>query len=147
MPKSSKSFLFPDVNVWLALTHDGHVHHPVAAAWFQSLSEDARLSFCRNTQLSFLRLITTEAIMGKDVLSQVGAWGLYDRWFDDSRVVFLEEPPALEKLFRTYSRQARPAAKDWADSYLLAFAQSADLRLVTFDRSLKARASSALLLR
>ena len=146
MPKSSKSFLFPDVNVWLALTHDGHVHHRVAAAWFASLHEDARITFCRITQLSFLRLLTTEAIMGREVLFQNKAWDVYDRWFDDSRVVFLEEPSTLEKMFRAYSRQSRPASKDWADSYLLAFAQSADLRLVTFDRSLKHRAASTLLL-
>ena len=77
--------------------------------------------------------------MGREVLFQKKAWDVYDRWFDDSRIVFLEEPPTLEKLFRAYSRQTRPASKDWADSYLLAFAQSADLRLVTFDRSLKHR--------
>ena len=28
-----KSSLFLDVNVWLALTHDRHVHHSVAADW------------------------------------------------------------------------------------------------------------------
>jgi len=84
--------------------------------------------------------------MGREVLFQNKAWDVYDRWFDDSRVVFLEEPSTLEKMFRAYSRQSRPASKDWADSYLLAFAQSADLRLVTFDRSLKHRAASTLLL-
>ena len=147
MPKSTKSFLFPDVNVWLALTYDGHLHHAAAYKWFQSLEEAARLCFCRITQLSFLRLITTEAIMGReDVHSQGQAWDVYDRWFDDPRVVFLEEPPTVEKLFRSVSRQPRPAAKDWADSYLLAFAESADLRLVTFDRALKQRSASALLL-
>jgi predicted nucleic acid-binding protein len=25
--------LLPDVNVWLALTFDSHVHHPVAKSW------------------------------------------------------------------------------------------------------------------
>lgn len=42
--------------------------------------------FCRITQLIFLRLITTEAVMGKDeVLSQRQAWNVYDQWFEDSR--------------------------------------------------------------
>ena len=67
MPRYLKSFLFPDVNVWMALSFQGHVHHEIAREWFESLDDpdDARLCFCRITQLSFLRLITAEAVMGK----------------------------------------------------------------------------------
>ena len=149
MPKYLKSFLFPDVNVWVALTLHSHFHHDIARKWFESLDakDDARLCFCRITQLSFLRLITTEAVMGRDeVLSQRQAWEVYDRWFEDSRVLFLDEPGNLEKELRGLSRQTHPAAKDWADSYLLAFAESADLSLVTFDRALKQKSQSVLLL-
>jgi len=55
MPKYLKSFLFPDLNVWLALTFQGHFHHDIARGWFESLDAqvEARLCFCRNTQLSF----------------------------------------------------------------------------------------------
>jgi len=149
MPKSSKSFLFPDVNVWVALSFEGHMHHESARRWFESLGGDdgARLCFCRITQLSLLRLLTTEASMGEDALSQPEAWKVYDHWLEDSRVLLMEEPANLEKAFRSVSRLPRPAAKDWADSYLLAFAQEADLRLVTFDRALKERSSAAVLLR
>ena len=86
--------------------------------------------------------------MGKDdVLSQRQAWSVYDRWFEDSRILFLEEPVNLEPVFRGISSLPRPAAKDWADSYLLAFAEAADLSLVTFDRALKQQNGSVLLLR
>ena len=149
MPKYLKSFLFPDVNVWVALTLHSHFHHDIARTWFESLDaqDDARLCFCRITQLSFLRLITTQAVMGQDeVLSQRRAWEVYDLWFEDSRVFFLDEPGNLEKMLRGISRQTRSAAKDWADSYLLAFAESADLSLVTFDRALKQKNQSVLLL-
>jgi uncharacterized protein len=149
MQKYLKSFLFPDVNVWMALSFQGHVHHDIAREWFESLDDqdDARLCFCRITQLSFLRLIATEAVMGKDeVLSQRQAWDVYDRWFEDSRVFFLEEPPNLEKVFRGASKQSCPAAKDWADSYLLAFAQTADVSIVTFDPAIKQKDGSVLLL-
>ncbi len=57
----------------MALSFQGHVHHNIAREWFELLDDrdDARLCFCRVTQLSFLRLITTEAVMGKDeVLSE-----------------------------------------------------------------------------
>jgi len=58
----------------------------------------------------------------------------------------LEEPANLERAFRGVSRQPRLAAKDWADSYLLAFAEVADLSVVTFDRALKQKDGAVLLL-
>jgi toxin-antitoxin system PIN domain toxin len=133
----------------MALSFQGHFHHDIAREWFESLDDrdDARLCFCRITQLSFLRLITTEAVMGKDeALSQRQAWDVFDRWLEDSRVFFLEEPPNLDKVFRGISKQTRPAAKHWADSYLLAFAEAADLSVVTFDRAIKQKSGSVLLL-
>jgi hypothetical protein len=39
MPPSTTS-LFPDINVWVALTYEGHVHHAAAAAWFAELRND-----------------------------------------------------------------------------------------------------------
>ena len=50
------------------------------------------------------------------------------------------------KMFRGISKQARPAAKDWVHSDLLAFAEVADLSLVAFDRAIKQKDGSALLL-
>ncbi len=147
MPKSSSSFLFPDVNVWLALSYERHVHYPAARTWFEHLEDSARACFCRLTQIGLLRLLTTDAVMGEDeVLSQVGAWRVYDRWLEDDRVFFLEEPPNLEPRFRTFSHQQRAAPKDWSDSYLCAFAETAGLRLVTFDRALSTKSGDLLLL-
>jgi len=148
MPKSSTSFLFPDLNVWLALSYERHVHYSSAHKWFDTLDDDARLCFCRFTQIGLLRLLTTDAIMGQDkVLTQVAAWSVYDRWHDDDRTLFLDEPKSLEANFRSISKQSRPMPKDWADSYLLAFASSAGLRLVSFDRAMKQKNSDVLLLR
>src|SRR5579862_4485034 len=148
MPRSSKSFLFPDVNVWLALTYEGHVHHSSARNWFERIDDEARLCFCRFTQISFLRLLTTHAVMGDDsVLSQSEAWRMYDRWADDGRAVFLEEPPTIESSFRSLSSKSEPAPKDWADSYLAAFASTSGVKLVTFDKSLAARVREPILLR
>lgn len=148
MPKSSKLFLFPDINVWLALSYQRQVQYSKAREWFERLEEDARACFCRLTQIGLLRLLTTEAVMGEDeVLSQAGAWRVYDRWLDDDRVLFLEEPPNLETPFRTLSHRQRPAPKDWSDSYLCAFAEAGGLRLVTFDHALGTKSSDWLLLR
>ena len=147
MPAFTKLFLFPDVNVWVALTYEGHVRHGAARKWFESLPAEARLFFCRVTQLGLLRLLTTEAVMGSDeVMSQAGAWEAYDNWLKDDRVSFLAEPPALEDAFRALSRVRRPAPKDWADSYLAAFALVSNLTIVTFDKALYGKTSGAVLL-
>lgn len=146
MLRSSISFHFPDVNVWIALTYQGHIHHATAARWFANVGDESRLCFCRITQLSLLRLLTTAAVMGSEVLSQAEAWKVYDRWLEDQRVVFLDEPAGLDRTFRAFSRRKQPAPKDWADSYLAAFASVSGLTLVTFDQAFRGKTKDMLLL-
>ena len=146
MPGFTTSFLFPDINVWVALTHAGHVHHDVARDWYGELDPRTRLHFCRFTQLGFLRLLTADAVMGEDVLTQAHAWAVYDRWIEDERVGFLEEPPGIDRLFRSLTRLKTASPKAWADAYLTAFAGAAELTLVTFDRAFRGRAKPLILL-
>ena len=136
--------LFPDINVWVALTYEGHAHHRTAAMWFETLTPDVSLVFCRLTQLGLLRLLTTAAVMGDEVMTQPQAWGAYDRWHHDPRVEFVDEPPGIEARFRSLTRLRQPATKDWADSYLAAFATLGQLTFVTFDRGLRTKATSTL---
>jgi uncharacterized protein len=143
MPKSTSSFLFPDINVWLALSYQRHIHYPSARGWFEQLDDHSRVCFCRFTQLGLLRLLTTSAVMGEDeVLSQTQAWSVYDRWIEDDRVLYVEESSSLERRFRSLTRQERPAPKDWGDSFLYAFAETAGLRLVTFDQGLRQKGAN-----
>lgn len=139
MPEFTRSSLFPDINVWVALTYEGHAHHTIAVDWFSTVDEGASLIFCRFTQLGLLRLLTAGAVMGDEVMSQPEAWTAYDRWQQDERVDFMDEPPGLEQRFRTLTRLRHPATKDWADSYLAAFAATGQLTLVTFDRALRTK--------
>jgi uncharacterized protein len=148
MPKSTTSFLFPDINVWIALTIERHVHHMRATEWFESISGSGRLFFCRFTQLGLLRLLTLEAVMGqKEVMAQAEAWKIYDRWLQDERISFLDEPAEIEAAFRGLTQSSQAAPKDWADSYLAAFAQAAQLTLVTFDQALSSKARQLVLLK
>ena len=147
MIRSSKLFLFPDINVWVALTYERHVHHVIARKWFEALAPTARLFFCRLTQLGLLRLLTAAAVMGPDqVKSQQEAWKAYDRWLEDERVEMLEEPEELEAHFRTLTRSGHASPKDWADSYLAAFAQASRLTIVTFDQAFQGKAKDLHLL-
>jgi uncharacterized protein len=85
--------------------------------------------------------------MGVDqVLTQSQAWGVYDDCLADGRTMLLEEPATIEHRFRSFSNSKHAAPKDWADSYLAAFAVEAGVRLVTFDQALEKRSSNAVLL-
>jgi predicted nucleic acid-binding protein len=111
-----------------------------------NLSPDATFAFCRFTQLGLLRLLTAGAVMSDEVMTQPQAWAAYDRWLKDPRVEFVDEPAEIETRFRALTRLRQPATKDWADSYLAAFATVGQLTLVTFDRGLRSKAKSAILL-
>jgi toxin-antitoxin system PIN domain toxin len=135
--------IFPDVNVWLALATAEHVHAAAARAWWEQETGD--IAFSRFTQLGFLRLMTTAAVMDGKPLTMKEAWRVFDRFFEDDRVVFTAEPADVETRFRKYTAGRRISPKVWADAWLLAFAQTALGTLVTFDRALAARGARCLL--
>jgi toxin-antitoxin system PIN domain toxin len=145
MPPSTTS-LFPDINVWVALTYEGHIHHSNASDWFGTLPADATFVFCRFTQLGLLRLLTAKPVMADEVMTQPQAWAAYDQWLQDPRVGFVDEPAEIEARFRALTRLRQPATKDWADSYLAAVATVGQFTLVTFDRGLRTKVKSAILL-
>jgi hypothetical protein len=84
--------------------------------------------------------------MGSDVRKMPEAWDLWDKVCADDRVAYLAEPEAIEPEFRRQSGVGTSSPKVWADSYLLAFATVAGLKLVTFDRALRSRGSEVLIL-
>jgi len=147
MPKSPNCF-FPDVNVWLALTYGRHKHHAAAWGWYDRLDSDSTLYICRFTQLGLLRLLSTEAVMGRDgVMNQSEAWRAYDRWFeDDDRVEFVEEPADIDGVFRSLTQHWLPSPKGWVDAYLAAFASVCGWPLVTFDQAFRGRLGDLLIL-
>jgi toxin-antitoxin system PIN domain toxin len=146
MPGFTTSYLFPDINVWVALSYGAHVHHDIARDWSTTLPSDARFCFCRFTQLGLLRLLTADAVMGDEVLTQREAWSVYDRWRHDERVTLIDEPPGLERRFRALADSALATPKAWADAYLIAFAETAQVSLVTFDKAFRRRTKAVLLL-
>lgn len=142
MPSSS----FPDVNVWLAVLLENHVHRGAARRWLES-TESGLIGFVRTTQMSVLRLLTTAAAMNGKPLRMRKAWDAYDSLFGDDRVAFVEEPRGVDQAFRKYACKNHASPKLWADAWLLAFAECAGGVVVTFDQALAARASNTVLLR
>lgn len=130
-----KKMLLPDVNVWLALVFNTHVHHPPALAWINGLSSEISY-FCRLTQLGFLRLANNPKVFPKDAVSVAVAWQLYDTTRNDPRVSFASEPPGLESAWRQLTQGQQFSPQLWNDAYLAAFAQTGGYELVTFDKAI-----------
>lgn len=80
-------------------------------------------------------------------MPQSAAWKIYDLFFQDSRNRYLDEPPGMEPRFRLRTNRREASPKQWADGYFAAFAETAGLTLVTFDKALAGRAKGAVLLK
>jgi toxin-antitoxin system PIN domain toxin len=137
------SLSFPDINVWLAVAASEHQHATIASRWWRQ--EAGTIAFSRFTQLGFLRLMTTASVMDGKPLSITAAWRVYDRLYEDDRVTFVQEPAATETAFRDKASGRTASPKIWADAWLLAVAQAAGGRLVTFDKALASRGAYCLL--
>jgi uncharacterized protein len=143
MNKSTTSLSFPDVNVWMALVIEHHVHRPVAKAWWKST--EGPIAFTRFTEISLLRLLTTSAAMDGKPLGMDEAWRVHDGLFEDERVALYPEPTGAEIHFREYTSGRVAAPKRWADAWLLSVARSAEGTIITFDRALAAQGARCLL--
>jgi toxin-antitoxin system PIN domain toxin len=124
-----------DVNVWLALAVERHEHHPVARRWFLSRGEEGA-TFCRVTQMGFLRLLTNRTAMGEEVLDPLEAWEGYQQLRRDWRVGFAAEPAGMEAAWLELMKSGAPA-RSWTDAYLAAFAASHGYTLTSFDRGFR----------
>lgn len=124
---------FPDINVWVALAVESHVHHPSARTWWDADYSEG-ISFCRFTQIGLLRLLTTASAMGGTPLTNHVAWRVYESFFEDHRVRVFPELPAIDEFFRRFSDVPQSSPKIWADCYLAAHAAANQAALITFDQ-------------
>ena len=139
-------WILPDINVWLALYFDGHGHHAAANRWYRSLDPTPPLVFCRQTQLGLFRLLSTEVVMEDSVHTQRQCWRVYDEWIENDQARFFDDPPGITRLLKKRTSDEVVAPKMWMDAYLSAFAEAANLTLVTLDRALAGKATNRVLL-
>jgi predicted nucleic acid-binding protein len=64
---------FLDANIWLVLLWSRHIHSEGARSWFEQTGDEQYL-FCRFSQITVLRLLITEKIMGRDTRSMPEAF-------------------------------------------------------------------------
>src|SRR2546430_1864961 len=102
----------PDVNIWIALAAEGHVHHVPARDWFAAQLV-ASVAFCRATQMGLLRLLTNSHVMGRAPRTVAQAWDIFEQLRADRRLVFASEPDRVESVWRQLMNQAGVGPSSW----------------------------------
>lgn len=126
-----------DSNVWLSLALSAHIHHRATRDWLDTTAEPSSALFCRATQQSLLRLLTTAAVLapyGNPPLTNREAWQIYQAFAADDRISLVDEEPAgVEYAWVEMASAGTASPKLWMDAYLAAFARCAGYTLVTTD--------------
>ncbi len=130
--------ILADTNIWLALSLSKHEFHSAARDWFASQRRPSSIALCRSVQQSFLRLLTSQSVMGVyDVppLSNANAWYVMSGLFADGRVVVALVPENIEPLWKALATRRSVSPKLWMDAYLAAFAMAGRHQLITTDKA------------
>lgn len=130
-----------DSNVWIALAFDAHPGRVVAQEAFARITADRPAVYCRATQISFLRLASTPAILrayGVADWTNRDALDLRTQFQSATNVVFREEPDNLITLWHRLADRPTASPRVWMDAYLAAFAIAGGLTLLTLDRDFAA---------
>jgi len=129
-----------DSSVWLAAVFPQHPHHVRAQEELSIATPLAPAVFCRATQQSFLRLITTPQILrayAVEAMTNRSAWKTFELLRAHSSIVVHDEPPGTVALWHRLAAGDTASPKVWMDAYLAAFAISGGLSVVTLDRDFK----------
>ena len=146
---SDSATLF-DSGVWLALAFATHPHHAAARQAFEASDSAHPAAFCRVTQSSFLRLITTPAIQGmygSAVITNEEAWAKYQDILALPQIAWLGEPPGIESQWKICACLPSASPKVWMDAYLAAFAITAGLEFACLDKDFRSYERHGLALR
>ncbi len=134
--KSEEFVILPDTNMWLALALSKHDFHSGARDWFAAQTARKSVMFCRSTQQSLLRLLTTDMVMRLyelPPLSNVAAWQMLEGFMADPRVGWSPEPQSIESQWKKLATRRTSSPKLWMDAYLAAFAIAGGYQLITTD--------------
>ncbi len=142
--------LLIDTCVWVAAAFVHHPAHRLAKSELKSATRRQPALFCRATQQSFLRLITTPSLLRiyqAEGFTNRGAWAQYHLFQSKLAVDDVEEPPGTVALWKRLATRDTAAPKVWMDAYLAAFAITGKLDFVTLDRDFQNYEAHGLVLR
>jgi toxin-antitoxin system PIN domain toxin len=112
-----------------------HTAHERVASWMATAGS-APLLFCRSTQQSVLRLLTTARVFAAYQLlpiTNAEAWDIYRAFFNDQRVSFCEEPAGVAARWQALASLEAASPKRWMAAYLAAFAIAGGYQFITTD--------------
>jgi toxin-antitoxin system PIN domain toxin len=125
-----------DVNVLLAISDVGHVHHDRARAWWKG-HRSAGWASCPLTQNGFVRIISKPGY-GRPVPLHTALSGLAAQLAQPGHEFWPDDISIADN--RVFDRSHILGHNQIADLYLLALAVKHGGRLVTFDRRVPLRA-------
>ncbi len=129
-----------DTSVWLAAIFPTHPFHTVAQQALLQATSIQPAIWCRATQQSFLRLVSTPTLhkaYGVEHMNNQDALLALDSLQALAQVNLQEEPPGTFALWRNLAALETASPKVWMDAYLAAFAIAGGLSLVSLDRDFK----------
>ncbi len=129
-----------DTNVWLASVFATHPGHAVARQALQAASPVEPALFCRATEQSLLRLLTTPALLrtyGAEGLSNRDALLTLKALQGLTAVRFSQEPPGTVARRHALAARDTTLSKLWKDAYLAGFALAGGLGSVTLDAAFR----------
>lgn len=130
-----------DTNVWLALALEEHPGHRPAHAWLkQRTAAPGALLFCRATEQSLLRLLSTTKILnaiGSQALNNQQAIEALEEIQRHPDVATQAEPASIRATWLDLASRPTASPKLWMDAYLAAFAITASLQMVSFDQAFR----------
>ena len=125
-----------DTSVWIAQAFSAHPDHAAARAALDPATRDRPAAFCRATEQSFLRLVSTPAVQqryGMMGITNEDALAMLEKMLALPGVAFRAEPEAIAPLWHELARRRTASPKVWMDAYLAAFAIAAGLTMISLD--------------
>jgi toxin-antitoxin system PIN domain toxin len=129
-----------DTNIWLGALFPTHPFHLQARQALAEATPAVPAVFCRATQQSFLRLVSTPVLLktyGAPDLTNRDAAVALNALLAMPQVCEREEPPGVVAQWHRLAACETASPKVWMDAYLAAFALGGGLRLVSLDHDFK----------
>jgi len=139
-----------DSPVWLASAFPRHPHHVLAQDELERATTSVPAAFCRATQQSFLRLLTSPQVFHAyqpEIMTNHSAWAALEKLLSRPSITVSDEPRGTVALWRRLATRDTASPKVWMDAYLAAFAIVGGLEFVTLDRDFKTYEAHGLRLR
>lgn len=126
-----------DTSVWVAAFFEEHEFFTPANSFITSRNAGEPALFCRATEQSWLRLITTPSlhkVYKSQKPSSQEATAILTNWYAQLHVRCLDaEPGGTRELWLKLAAIPSASPKVWMDGYLAAFAIRSGLPLATLD--------------